>query len=54
MAEPLLDYPSSWTRVTLEPKPEEEFIVRVESGTTPRTSEEEYWDGDEEDLGDDR
>lgn len=46
MAEPYLICPTSWHRTTLEPDPEGEVIVRVESGGTPSTTVEEYWDGD--------
>jgi Type I restriction modification DNA specificity domain len=46
MAEPYLICPSSWHRTTLEPDPKNEVIVRVESGGTPSTKVEEYWDGD--------
>ncbi len=46
MAEPYLICPSSWDRTTLEPDPKGEVIVRVESGGTPSTTVEAYWDGD--------
>ena len=46
MAEPYLTCPRSWQKTTLEPDPKGELIVRVESGGTPSTSVEEYWDGD--------
>ncbi len=46
MAEPYLICPSSWHKTTLEPDPKGEVIVRVESGGTPSTKVEEYWDGD--------
>jgi type I restriction enzyme S subunit len=46
MAEPYLTCPPSWHRTTLEPNPKSEVIVRVESGGTPSTTVEEYWDGD--------
>jgi restriction endonuclease S subunit len=46
MADPYLICPASWYRTTLEPDPRGEVIVRVESGGTPSTSVEEYWDGD--------
>lgn len=46
MAEPYLICPPNWHRTTLEPDPKGEVIVRVESGGTPSTSVEEYWDGD--------
>lgn len=46
MAEPFLDHPSGWTVITLEPSPRSGFIERVESGGTPSTSNDDYWDGD--------
>src|SRR3989337_1089420 len=46
MAEPYLKCPERWHRSTLEPDVRGEVIVRVESGGTPRTSVDEYWDGD--------
>lgn len=46
MAEPFLDHPSGWTIITLEPNPRSGFIERVESGGTPSTSNDDYWDGD--------
>lgn len=45
MAEPFLDHPAGWTVITLDPKPKSGFIERVESGGTPSTSVDEYWDG---------
>ena len=46
MAEPFLECPSEWRLATLEPDPQGEVIVRVDSGGTPSTTVEEYWDGD--------
>jgi Type I restriction modification DNA specificity domain len=46
MSEPFLDHPAGWTVITLDPKPKSGFIERVESGGTPSTSVDEYWDGD--------
>jgi restriction endonuclease S subunit len=46
MAEPYLICPPSWHKTTLEPDPKSDCIVRVESGGTPSTTVEEYWDGD--------
>lgn len=46
MAEPFLDHPPGWTVITLEPNPRAGFIERVESGGTPSTTVDEYWDGD--------
>lgn len=46
MAEPYLDCPGAWRRGSLEPDPASALIVRVESGSTPSTTHQEYWDGD--------
>ena len=46
MASPFLIHPSSWHVTTLEPNRSDGFIVGVDSGGTPRTSVDEYWDGD--------
>jgi type I restriction enzyme S subunit len=46
MAEPYLKCPPHWQRATLEPDPRGEIIIRVESGGTPSTSKEDFWDGD--------
>lgn len=46
MAEPYLDCPSWFLRGTLEPLPGSGLITRVESGSTPSTTNEELWDGD--------
>lgn len=46
MAEPFLDHPNGWTVISLEPKSRSGFIERVESGGTPSTSNDDYWDGD--------
>lgn len=46
MAEPFLDHPSGWIIITLEPNPRSGFIERVESGGTPSTTNDDYWDGD--------
>jgi type I restriction enzyme S subunit len=46
MAEPYLICPNEWTRTTLEAKPGGQFVMRVESGGTPSTTVDEYWDGD--------
>jgi len=45
MAAPLLEAPSHWLRATLEPYPFEGVILRVDSGATPSTNRDEYWDG---------
>jgi type I restriction enzyme S subunit len=46
MASPFLIHPPGWHVATLEANRNEGFIERVESGGTPKTSVEEYWDGD--------
>jgi len=46
MAEAFLDHPEGWKVISLEPKPKSGLIERVESGGTPSTSVDEYWDGD--------
>lgn len=46
MAEAFLDHPTGWEVITLEPKNGSGYIERVESGGTPSTSVDEYWDGD--------
>jgi restriction endonuclease S subunit len=46
MAEPYLTCPINWDRTTLEPDARTEVIVQVDSGGTPSTSVDEYWDGD--------
>lgn len=46
MADPYLECPADWHTTTLEPDPKGDTIIRVESGGTPSTSCEEYWDGD--------
>ena len=46
MAKPYLDCPSHWVRATLEPDHEAGLIAKVETGGTPSTVREEYWDGD--------
>nr|WP_314899662.1 restriction endonuclease subunit S [uncultured Deefgea sp.] len=46
MAEAFLDHPNGWKVLTLEPKLGSGYIERVESGGTPSTTIDEYWDGD--------
>lgn len=46
MAEAFLYHPVGWKVITLEPKNGSGYIERVESGGTPSTSVDEYWDGD--------
>src|SRR5690348_12340323 len=46
MAEPYLESPSHWTRITLESDPRSVFIIGVDSGGTPSTKNSANWDGD--------
>ena len=46
MADPFLLCPPDWPRSTLEPDLQGPFITHADSGGTPRTTQEEYWDGD--------
>ena len=46
MAKPYLRCPPGWHRATLEPDKRGEIILRADSGGTPSTTVEEYWDGD--------
>src|SRR6266566_7551254 len=46
MAEPFLRCPRSWRHATLQPDGETGIIDSVESGGTPSTTVDEYWDGD--------
>jgi restriction endonuclease S subunit len=46
MAKPLLLNLQNWQVITLEPKKGSGFIERVESGGTPKTTNDEFWDGD--------
>lgn len=46
MADPYLECPPNWRRGTLEPAPPLGLIERVETGGTPPTGNENYWDGD--------
>jgi type I restriction enzyme S subunit len=45
MPDPLYRSPQHWLRTTLEPNALESIIVSVDSGGTPSTSVDEYWDG---------
>jgi restriction endonuclease S subunit len=45
MADPYLDSPKIWLRGTLEPNSDLGLIESVDSGSTPSTSRDEYWDG---------
>ena len=46
MAEPFLECPSHWRKGTLEPGSKGGLIVAADTGTTPKTEVERYWDGD--------
>ncbi len=46
MANPYLPIPGDWAKMTLAPIPDAGFILHVDSGGTPSTSEEGFWDGD--------
>lgn len=46
MAEPYLKCPSHWLCATLEPDAKSQVIIRVDSGGTPSTLVDAYWDGD--------
>lgn len=46
MAEPFLSSPTHWEVISLEPFSLREYIISVDSGSTPNTGESIYWDGD--------
>ena len=46
MADPYIPSPKGWLKGTLEPDSDMGLIVRADSGGTPATGSEEYWDGD--------
>jgi type I restriction enzyme S subunit len=46
MAEPYLNCPEKWLRGTLEPDARLGLILAVETGSTPSTTNEVFWDGD--------
>jgi len=46
MAEPLIQCPQNWLRGSLEADARAGLIARVESGGTPSTTNEAFWDGD--------
>ena len=46
MAEPYLDYTKDWVRGTLEPGAKSPLVRRVDTGSTPSTRRDDYWDGD--------
>jgi restriction endonuclease S subunit len=45
MAEPFLVCPKNWLTGTLEPNPKLGLLEAVDTGSTPSTSRDEYWDG---------
>lgn len=45
MAKPYLPIPPHWTTIDLTPDPSAGYVLSVDSGGTPKTEEEEYWDG---------
>jgi restriction endonuclease S subunit len=45
MAAPYLNNKRKWFTTTLEPNPSLGVILNVDSGGTPSTKEEDYWDG---------
>lgn len=46
MSEPFLECPKSWDKYTLEPSKTNGVVLKVDSGSTPSTTNSEYWDGD--------
>lgn len=46
MARPFLPIPAEWSSVSLATPADEGFVLRVDSGGTPSTTEEIYWDGE--------
>ena len=46
MAEPFLQCPPQWRKGTLEPDPKKALIMTADTGTTPKTEVERYWDGE--------
>ena len=46
MAEPYLKCPDNWAKGSLEPDSGSPFILKAESGSTPSTTRDDYWDGD--------
>ena len=45
MAKPYLPTPSHWTTINLTPDARKGYILAADSGGTPKTGEESYWDG---------
>jgi len=46
MAEPLLKCPNNWVHGSLEPDPTKGLVISADSGSTPNTDNDDYWDGD--------
>jgi len=46
MSDPFLDHPEGWVVTTLSPNKELGFIESVDSGGTPSTANDDFWDGD--------
>ncbi len=46
MASPLLKCPNHWIHATLEPNKELGLIIQADSGSTPSTTNSEFWDGE--------
>lgn len=45
MAKPYLSIPAHWTVINLSPNKNKGYIIGAESGSTPKTGEDSYWDG---------
>jgi type I restriction enzyme S subunit len=45
MAKPYLPIPSHWMTIRLTPDGKQGYILAADSGGTPKTGEESYWDG---------
>lgn len=46
MAEPFLKCPADWAKISLSASPSDEYILKVSSGGTPSTTNDDFWDGD--------
>lgn len=46
MAKPMYETPRGWNSISLECDAHHEFIISVDSGGTPSTRNEDFWDGD--------
>lgn len=45
MAKAYLPIPSHWTVIDLTPRPQDGYIMSADSGSTPKTGNDSYWDG---------